>query len=67
MVTVNQVLAFDPVNKVGQVSLQAALARDAWGGSVVSNVRPGYAGPRTDFDYASAKYRSVVPYIERLR
>ena len=51
----------------GVVTLSTPLARDAWAGTCVSNVRPGYAGPRTDFSITSDKYRPVLPYVERLR
>lgn len=54
----------------GIVTLTAPLGRDAWAGTCVSNVRPGYAGPRPridDFSITSDKYRPVLPYVERLR
>lgn len=75
VVTVSGVTAFDPTTRVGQVTV-TGLGRDAWGGSSVSNVRPGYAGPRyVDatggkqfvFDYTAARYKPVIPYVERLR
>ncbi len=43
------------------------LTRPAWGGSCVSNVRPGYAGPQSGFNVADPRFRPVVPYVERLR
>lgn len=57
----------DATTGIGEVTVTTPLTRDAWGGTCVSNVRPGYAGPRTDFNVNSAKYKPVVPYIERLR
>lgn len=50
-------------NQIGVLNL----TRTAWGGTCVSNVRPGYAGPRTDFNFLLDKYKPVVPYVERLR
>ncbi|MBP3958496.1 hypothetical protein J8F10_24880 [Gemmata sp. G18] len=51
------------VNQLGVTGLN----RPAWGGSCVSNVRPGYAGPQPLFDYRSINYKPVIPYVERLR
>ncbi|AWM40715.1 hypothetical protein GobsT_07490 [Gemmata obscuriglobus] len=50
----------------GQLEV-TGLTRDAWGGTVVSNVRPGYAGPQPGFNFTLDKYKPVVPYVERLR
>ncbi len=50
----------------GQITV-TGLSRPAWAGTCVSNVRPGYAGPQVAFDYNSAKYKPVIPYVERLR
>ncbi|MBY0459768.1 MAG: hypothetical protein K2V38_20810, partial [Gemmataceae bacterium] len=50
----------------GQLAV-TGLARPAWGGSCVSNIRPGYAGPQPNFDYTSPKYKPVIPYVERLK
>ncbi len=53
---------------VGELEV-TPLTRDVWAGTSVSNVRPGYAGPQPDFtiDRNSAKYRAVLPYVERVR
>lgn len=45
----------------------SGLTRTAWGGSCVSNVRPGYAGPQSGFNYSDPRFRPVVPYVERLK
>lgn len=45
----------------------SGLTRPAWGGSCVSNVRPGYAGPQSGFNTSDARFRPVVPYVERLK
>lgn len=70
VVTVASVIGRDNTTGIGQVTVNG-LTRTAWGGTCVSNVRPGYAGPRTGFDLfspsTSVKYKPVVPYIERLR
>ena len=53
----------------GQLSVTAdnGVFRTAWGGTCVSNVRPGYPGPQPTFDYNSATYKPVVPYVELMR
>ncbi|MDY3552346.1 hypothetical protein R5W24_001428 [Gemmata sp. JC717] len=51
---------------VNQITV-TGLARPAWGGTVVSNVRPGYVGPQPGFNFNSPQYKPVVPYVERLR
>jgi hypothetical protein len=45
----------------------SGLTRTAWGGSCVSNVRPGYVGPQSGFNTSAARFRPVVPYVERLK
>jgi len=53
----------------GQVTVTAdsGTFRTAWGGSCVSNVRPGYVGPQSGFNTSDARFRPVVPYVERLK
>jgi hypothetical protein len=51
----------------GQITLATPLTRTAWGGTCVSNVRPGYPGVQSTFDYTNPMYQPVVPYVERLR
>ena len=53
----------------GQVVVIAdnGVFRTVWGGTCVSNVRPGYPGPQAGFAYTNPAYRPVLPYIERLR
>jgi hypothetical protein len=48
-------------------ALPAPAFRTAWGGTSVSNVRPGYPGPQPGFSYTDPKYKGVLPYVERLR
>ena len=48
----------------GQVTV-TGLTRTVWAGSCVSNVRPGYAGPKPGFTYTAEK--AVVPYVQRLK
>ncbi len=44
------------------------LLRTAWGGSSVSNVRPGYPGVQGgNFKYNDPAAKPVLPYIERVR
>ncbi len=62
----NNPVAFDSTTGIGSVQV-IELARTAWGGTCVSNVRPGYAGPQPAFDFTAPKYRPVVPYVERLK
>ncbi|MDY3559496.1 hypothetical protein R5W23_000489 [Gemmata sp. JC673] len=50
-------------NQIGVLNL----SRSAWGGTCVSNVRPGYVGPQPGFNFTLDKYKPVVPYVERLR
>jgi hypothetical protein len=45
----------------------SGLTRTAWGGSCVSNVRPGYTGPQAGFNYSDPRFRPVVPYVERIK
>ncbi|HEY1186243.1 MAG TPA: hypothetical protein VGE74_01240 [Gemmata sp.] len=66
VVTVASVVGRDATTGVGQVTV-TNLPRDAWGGTCVSNVRPGYIGPQPNFKYNSPQYQPVVPYVERLR
>ncbi|VTR91126.1 Uncharacterized protein OS=Pirellula staleyi (strain ATCC 27377 / DSM 6068 / ICPB 4128) GN=Psta_0540 PE=4 SV=1 [Gemmata massiliana] len=62
----NSPVVFDPATGIGSVQV-TGLARTAWGGTCVSNVRPGYAGPQPTFDFTLPKYKPVVPYVERLK
>jgi hypothetical protein len=45
----------------------SGMTRTAWGGSCVSNVRPGYPGPQPNFQYNSPAYAPLIPYIERVK
>ena len=47
--------------------LVKGLKRPVWGGSSVSNVRPGYPGPQPAFDYNDPKYKPVIPYLLRVK
>lgn len=64
----------NPVPQVAVTTLNGQAFRTAWGGTCVSNVRPGYPGDATrlgtlgmPFDYNSATYKPVLPYFERLK
>ncbi|MBN9119868.1 MAG: hypothetical protein J0I06_12025 [Planctomycetes bacterium] len=67
--SVTPVTVNNGVNSVvmGQVTLAAPLTRTAWGGSSVSNVRPGYPGVQPGFKYSDPNYKPVLPYIERIK
>ncbi|AMV29861.1 hypothetical protein VT84_36040 [Gemmata sp. SH-PL17] len=62
----NNPVVFDTTTGIGSVQV-TGLVRTAWGGTCVSNVRPGYAGPQPAFDFTLPKYKPVVPYVERLK
>ena len=61
-----QIVKVENILGPGQLEV-SGMAKTAWGGTCVSNVRPGYAGPQSSFDYTLPKYKPVVPYVERLR
>ncbi len=49
------------------VTISPALTRTAWGGSCVSNVRPGYADPQPGFSVTAPTSKPLVPYYELIR
>lgn len=65
-----QVVQVTGIPGPGQVSVQTVGGvpfRTAWGGTCVSNVRPGFPGPQPSFNYTDPKYKGVLPFVERLR
>jgi hypothetical protein len=64
-----QVVTVQAILGPGQVRVIAdnGVFRTAWGGSSVSNVRPGYPGPQPNFAYTDPKYKGVLPYVERVK
>lgn len=64
--TEQQVVSVQSVDAAGVITV-AGMTRTAWAGTSVSNVRPGYPGPQPNFSITDERYRSVVPYYERLR
>jgi hypothetical protein len=52
---------------VGNAVQVTGMTRTAWGGTSVSNVRPGYPGPQPAFRPDDPAHKPVIPYFDKVK